>query len=88
METLELMRDTKHIERSCFHTSVFPELISVVMYKNAGQAIILATMAMVNNAPIHRARVATEWFDEHENNVNHLPQSPDLNTYERLWSGA
>ena len=51
-----------------------------VMYKKAGQAIILAT--------IHRARVVTEWFDEHENDVNHMPlssQSTELNPSEHLW---
>jgi hypothetical protein len=53
-------------------------------YKNADQAIILPTMAMpphrMTMPPIHRARVVTEWFDEHENDVNHMPwpsQSPD-----------
>jgi hypothetical protein len=40
------------------------------MYKNPGQAIILATMAMPPydvNAPIHKASVVTKWFDELEN---------------------
>ena len=27
------------------------------------------------NAPIHRARVVPEWFDEHENYVNHMAVS-------------
>jgi hypothetical protein len=50
------------------------------MYKNAGQAIILA-MPPYDNVPIHRARVVPEWFDEHENNVNH----GRLNSIEHLW---
>ncbi len=25
-----------------------------------------------DNAPIHRARGVTEWFDEYENDVNHM----------------
>jgi hypothetical protein len=32
--------------------------------------------------------VVTEWLDEHENDVNHMPrlsQSPDLNPIEHLW---
>ena len=36
---------------------------------------------------IHRARVVTEWFDEHENDVNHMlwpSQSPDGNPMEHL----
>ena len=38
------------------------------MYKNAGQAI-MAIMAFHGYAPIHNARMVTEWF-EHENDVN------------------
>ena len=61
-----------------------------VMYENAGQAIIFSTMALPpqdENALIHRAWVVTDFVDEHENNVNHMPrssQSPDLNTIEHL----
>ncbi len=40
-----------------------------------------------DNAPIHRAGGVTEWFDENENDVNHMlwsVQSPDLNPVEHL----
>uniref|UniRef100_A0A3B4YAJ7 Tc1-like transposase DDE domain-containing protein n=1 Tax=Seriola lalandi dorsalis TaxID=1841481 RepID=A0A3B4YAJ7_SERLL len=36
---------------------------------------------------IRRARGVTEWFDEYENNVNHMlwpPESPDLNPVNHL----
>ncbi|KAK7146307.1 hypothetical protein R3I93_013905 [Phoxinus phoxinus] len=36
---------------------------------------------------IHTAKLVTEWFDEHESKVEHLPwpaQSPDLNIIETL----
>ena len=74
------------------HTELIKQITSNhawVMFKNTGKVVslanILATMALPplnDKAPIHRARVVTEWFDEHENNVNHMPwpsQSPDFN---------
>ena len=59
-----------------------------VTYKNDAQAwvpIIMACMAAIGDptmAPIHRAGVVTQWFDEHDTNVIHMSwpsQSPDLN---------
>ncbi len=41
-----------------------------------------------NNAPVHRARGVTTWFDEHENDVNQMlrpSQSTDLNPIEHRW---
>ena len=41
-----------------------------------------------DNAPIHTARLVSEWFDERENEVEHLPwpaHSPDLNIIEPRW---
>lgn len=38
-----------------------------------------------DNCPIHTAKLVTEWFDEHDSEVEHLPwpaQSPDLNIIE------
>ena len=40
-----------------------------------------------DNAPIHTARGITEWCDDYENDVDHMPwcsQSPDLNPAEQL----
>ena len=39
--------------------------------KKCSCPFLFATMD--DNAPIHRARVVTEWFDEHENDENHMP---------------
>lgn len=40
-----------------------------------------------DNASIHRAQDFTEWFDEYENDANHIlwvSQTPDLNPTEHL----
>ncbi|MBJ5686569.1 transposase [Salmonella enterica subsp. enterica serovar London] len=42
-----------------------------------------------DNAPIHRSRTVQSWFEEHEDEVAHLPrpaQSPNLNIIEPLWA--
>ena len=71
-------------ERNTFH-------LLRVMNKIVGHVLILSTIAMTpqdDNAPIHRARVVTERFDEHENYVNHMPwpsQSIELKPIEHLW---
>ena len=40
-----------------------------------------------DNAPIHKARVVTDWLeDQGWTVVNHPPQSPDLNPIENLWN--
>ena len=62
-----------------------------VMYENAGQDIILATMAIPHigwQCPHPHGTSGFEWFDEHENDVNNMPcpfQSPDLNPIGHLW---
>jgi hypothetical protein len=67
-----------------------------VMYKNAGQdiilAIILATMTMLHRMTMTPS-TGHKWFDELENYVNNIPCichqiSTQMNTYRRYWSVA
>jgi len=46
-----------------------------ILYPEGGQ---------YDNSPIHTARLETEWFDEHDSEVE-MSQSPDLNIFELLW---
>jgi hypothetical protein len=42
-----------------------------------------------DNAPIHTVETVQSWFEEHEEELQHLPwpsQSPDLNITESLFS--
>ena len=47
----------------------------------------LAWVLQHHNAPIHKAKVVTEWLEKQNWTViDHPPQSPDLNPIENLWS--
>jgi hypothetical protein len=51
--------------------------------------LINETVFQDDSAPIHTARTVEPWFEENEDELQHLPrpaQSPDLNMTEPLWS--